>query len=350
MYTSVVKICHDDAISCGDKDEDEVGLRIFGDDEDEFGMDSSTWLLESSNEENNDYRTDVVAQPIYHPEIGAQLCQLFSTLSAMNTMIILENLAAFHGSFYNLGKHLEVIIKYENRPMAYLETLVNFEMFLISFMSYKNVKNRMGASNVEARVSLRRKLEGCSQKVYRDMNIIISHNPHFRLEKKEKEKSTPEFHVKDGSKTANVIVEDGVVCETKSRKKSKLIDDNQFMERRSKMVSYIIDTKLNEIEARINMQKKFLPPACIEHSLFTAFLKRSFIDDLNQLEWIDHGRKSKLILREGTKVSCWYCWKDDAFISHLFAQQIQEDEGGDKKEKQDEGGDKKEKRVIAFLH
>ncbi|KAF6170347.1 hypothetical protein GIB67_043037, partial [Kingdonia uniflora] len=96
--------------------------------------------------------------------------------------------------------------------MAYLEAVVNFEMSLISFLSYKNVKDRMGSSNAEAYISLRRKLE-------------------------------------------DVIVEEGDDRETGPRKKVQLIDDNQLMEHPSKMLSDMINTKLNEIGARIGMQK-----------------------------------------------------------------------------------------------
>ncbi|KAF6146538.1 hypothetical protein GIB67_008824 [Kingdonia uniflora] len=197
-------ICQDDAISCRYVDED--GKKVCRDDEDEFGiyLPSSLCLSDSSDDDGISGDHFTFAQPKFHPEASTQFWKLSSTINAMNTSIIFENWAAFQEAFYNLCKNLEVIIKYKNRPMAYLEAIVNFEMSLTSFMSYKNLEDRMGSSNAEAYVSLRRKLEGSSQK---------------------------------------------------ARKKVKLIDDNQLMEHPSKMVSDMIDTKLNEIGARIGMQK-----------------------------------------------------------------------------------------------
>ncbi|KAF6154585.1 hypothetical protein GIB67_017967, partial [Kingdonia uniflora] len=172
------------------RDKDEVGLQNSGDD-DGFDKNPPTWLLDSS-----DHFT--IVQSTFHSEANAQLCELFTTFKAMNTAIIFENWAAFQEAFYNLGMHLE------------------------------KVKNRMGSSNAESWVSLRRKLE---------------------------DESTSEFHEKDGSKTGDVIVDDGDDCETKWRKNGKLIDDNQFMKHPSKMVSEMIDSKLNGIGARIGRQK-----------------------------------------------------------------------------------------------
>ncbi|KAF6170348.1 hypothetical protein GIB67_043038 [Kingdonia uniflora] len=87
------------------------------------------------------------------------------------------------------------------------------------------------------------------------MNIFFAEHPHIKLGEKDKDESTSEFYEKNGSKTADGIVEDGDDCETRPRKKVKLIDDNQLMEYPSKMVSDMIDTKLSEIGARIGMQK-----------------------------------------------------------------------------------------------